>query len=179
MPFTPLHMGPGVVVKALLQGRFSLMVFGWSQVVMDIQPLVVMIIGEGHLHGFSHTYVGAVLLAVVSALSGKYLSELGLFILRRNHKWEPNVSWWIAFISAFIGTSSHVLLDSVMHSDVVPFYPVTEGNGLFGVISIEALHKICLYSALLGGGVYIAINHVRNLNRLSNKDALRRSSSWE
>ena len=28
MPFTPLHMGPGLLVKALLQGSFSLMVFG-------------------------------------------------------------------------------------------------------------------------------------------------------
>ena len=41
MPFTPLHMGPGIAVKAVLQGSFSLMVFGWAQIVMDIQPLVV------------------------------------------------------------------------------------------------------------------------------------------
>ncbi len=51
MPFTPFHMGPGIVVKALLQGSFSLMVFGWAQIVMDIQPLFVLISGEGHLHG--------------------------------------------------------------------------------------------------------------------------------
>lgn len=30
MPFTPFHMGPGLLVKALLQGSFSLMVFGWT-----------------------------------------------------------------------------------------------------------------------------------------------------
>jgi ribosomal protein S12 methylthiotransferase accessory factor len=57
MPFTPVHMGPGILVKALMQGSFSLMVFGWAQIVMDIQPLFVMITGEGHLHGFSHPYV--------------------------------------------------------------------------------------------------------------------------
>jgi len=54
------------------------MVFGWAQIVMDIQPLVVILTGEGHLHGFSHTYVGAALLAVVAAVTGKYLSEIGL-----------------------------------------------------------------------------------------------------
>ena len=41
MPFTPFHMGPGILIKSLLQGAFSLMVFGWAQIVMDIQPLFV------------------------------------------------------------------------------------------------------------------------------------------
>jgi len=44
-------MGPGILVKSILQSSFSLMVFGWTQIVMDIQPLIVMITGEGHLHG--------------------------------------------------------------------------------------------------------------------------------
>ncbi|MGL4407610.1 MAG: hypothetical protein ACRCTU_04375, partial [Zoogloea sp.] len=81
MPFTPFHMGPGIFVKAILQSSFSLMVFGWTQIVMDIQPLIVMLSGQGHLHGFTHTYIGATLIAVFSAISGKYLSELGLKLL--------------------------------------------------------------------------------------------------
>jgi hypothetical protein len=68
MPFTPIHMGPGILIKSLLQGSFSLMVFGWTQIVMDIQPLIVLISGEGHLHGFTHTYVGAILIAIFAAL---------------------------------------------------------------------------------------------------------------
>ncbi len=78
MPFTPFHMEPGILIKSFLQGSFSLMVFGWAQIIMDIQPLIVLLTGKGHLHGFSHTYIGASLLALVSALTGKYLSELGL-----------------------------------------------------------------------------------------------------
>jgi hypothetical protein len=77
-------MGPGIAVKTLLQGSFSLMVFGWAQIVMDLQPLVVLITGDGHLHGFSHTYMGATLLAIFSALSGKYLSEIGLYFMGLN-----------------------------------------------------------------------------------------------
>ncbi len=50
MPFTPFHMGPAIFIKALLQGSFSLMVFGWSQIIMDIQPLVVLLTQEGRLH---------------------------------------------------------------------------------------------------------------------------------
>ncbi len=39
MPFTPLHMGPALVLKSVVGASFSLTVFGWSQIVMDIQPL--------------------------------------------------------------------------------------------------------------------------------------------
>lgn len=163
MPFTPFHMGPGIVIKAILQGSFSLMVFGWAQIVMDIQPLVVLITGEGHLHGFSHTYLGATLLALFSALSGKYLSEVGLFILGLNRQWQVKISWWVTILSAFIGTYSHVLLDSIMHSDVEPFYPFSKSNELVGLMTISALHKLCIASGLLGGILYFSINWVTQL----------------
>jgi membrane-bound metal-dependent hydrolase YbcI (DUF457 family) len=161
MPFTPVHMGPGILVKALMQGSFSLMVFGWAQIVMDIQPLFVMITGEGHLHGFSHTYLGACLLAVFSAVTGKYLSQLGLFLIGLNKGWKVNIRWWVAVLSAFIGTFSHVLLDSIMHADVQPFFPITLDNDLLGLVSVQTLHKICLYSGLIGAVLYFIIANVR------------------
>ena len=158
MPFTPIHMGPGILIKALLQGSFSLMVFGWAQIVMDIQPLIVLLTGEGHLHGFTHTYIGAALLGIVAALSGKYLSELGLLILGVATKENPiKILWWVALLSALIGTFSHVLIDSMVHWDVEPFYPFTKENPLLGLISYEQMQKLCLYSGLLGAGIYYAV----------------------
>ena len=157
MPFTPFHMGPGILIKALLQGSFSLMVFGWTQIVMDIQPLVVMITGEGHVHGFSHTYIGATLLALFSALTGKYLSELGLKIMGLTKNNPTTILWWVALLSAFIGSYSHVFLDSIMHADVEPFYPFTLVNNFRDLISIDALHKVCLYSGLVGAAIYYAV----------------------
>lgn len=154
MPFTPIHMGPGILFKAVLQGSFSLMVFGWTQIVMDIQPLIVLITGEGHLHGFSHTYIGATLLAVVSAATGKYLSQFGLWVLRVEPSIHNKIAWWVVFLSAFVGSFSHVVLDSIMHSDMEPFYPFTASNELLGLVSIPTLHKVCLYSGLVGAGVY-------------------------
>ena len=56
-------------------------------------------------------YLGATLLAIFSALSGKYLSELGLYIFGLNVEWQVKIAWWVVFISAFIGTYSHVLID--------------------------------------------------------------------
>ncbi|MCW8963569.1 MAG: metal-dependent hydrolase [Gammaproteobacteria bacterium] len=161
MPFTPLHMGPGLIIKALLQGSFSLMVFGWAQILMDIQPLFVIITGEGQLHGFSHTYLGATLLTLLAALSGKHLSEFGLIVLGIARKTQPiRITWGITFISAFIGTWSHVILDSIMHSDVQPFYPFWLSNELWGLLSIDALNKLCVYSGLAGAIVYYSVQHL-------------------
>jgi membrane-bound metal-dependent hydrolase YbcI (DUF457 family) len=150
-------MGPGILFKSLLQGSFSLMVFGWTQIVMDIQPLLVMITGEGHLHGFSHTYLGASLLAIVAALSGKYLSQVGLYLLRIESGIGVPIAWWVVFLSAFVGAFSHVLIDSIMHADMAPFYPFSQANDLLFWVSIETLHKVCLYAGLLGAAVYYLV----------------------
>ena len=135
------------------------MVFGWTQIVMDIQPLIVLISGEGHLHGFTHTYVGAILIALFAALTGKYLSELGLKIIGLSKKEHPiNIAWWVVLLSAFIGSFSHVLLDSIMHSDVEPFFPFTLNNQFLGLITVQMLHKICMYSGLLGAATYFVMS---------------------
>jgi membrane-bound metal-dependent hydrolase YbcI (DUF457 family) len=159
MPFTPIHMGPGILIKALLQGSFSLMVFGWTQIVMDIQPLLVLITGKGHLHGFTHTYIGAILLAIFSALTGKYLSEIGLKILGLAQSKNIPIQWWVSFLSAFIGSFSHVFLDSIMHTDVEPFYPISLINNFHGILSISMLHKLCLYSGIIGALIYCLVNY--------------------
>jgi hypothetical protein len=157
MPFTPFHMGPGLLLKAVMQGSFSLMVFGWAQIVMDIQPLIVMITGEGHLHGFTHTLIGATLLGAVSALTGKYLAELGLRLLDLQ-RFIP-IRWPIAIISAYVGTYSHVMLDAIMHADLQPFAPSSLYNPLLGTLSVATLHKLCVYSGLVGGALYFAVTY--------------------
>ena len=163
MPFTPIHMGPGIFIKAFLQGSFSLMVFGWAQILMDIQPLIVLLTGEGHLHGFSHTYIGASLLAIVATLTGKYLSEFGLIVLGVAKKDNPiKIVWWVATCSAFIGTFSHVAIDSIMHGDIEPFYPLSIPNNLLGIITVEQLHKLCLYSGLAGAFFYFLVQFFSN-----------------
>jgi hypothetical protein len=174
VPFTPFHMGPGLLVKALLQGSFSLMVFGWAQIIMDVQPLVVLLTGEGHVHGFSHTYVGATVIGVGSALTGKYAAELGLRLTGQD-RYLP-IRWPVAMVSAFIGSFSHVLLDSLMHADIEPFAPFMLNNPLLGFLSVEALHEFCLYSGLLGVGLYFGVAHWLSRHNPSFKgDTLKRA----
>jgi membrane-bound metal-dependent hydrolase YbcI (DUF457 family) len=73
------------------------------------------------------------------------------------------ILWWVSFLSAFIGSFSHVILDSIMHSDVEPFYPFSQINLLHHSISVMALHKFCLYSGLVGAAIYYWIS-VRKKN---------------
>ena len=145
-------MGPGLLVKSVLQRRFSLMLFGWSQIVMDIQPLTVMLTGQGHLHGFTHTYLGASGIAIVAAVTGKPLAELGLRLLQLND--HLPISWWVAVISSVIGTFSHVLFDSIKHRDVQPFAPWRLENPFLGFVSIVWLHLFCLATGLAGMALY-------------------------
>jgi membrane-bound metal-dependent hydrolase YbcI (DUF457 family) len=154
MPFTPIHMGPGLLIKSVLQGSFSLMVFGWTQIVMDVQPLIVMLSGAGHIHGFTHTYIGATLIALFSAVSGKYLSELSLKFIKLPASNGGKIFWRVSLLSAFIGSFSHVFLDSIMHADVEPFYPFSLMNELHHYVSVSTLHKFCLYSGLFGAVIY-------------------------
>ncbi len=150
-------MGPGIAIKALLQERFSLMVFGWTQIVMDIQPLIAILTGQGRLHGFTHTYVGALLIVVVAGLSGKGMAE---WALRRLAGFSPQrslITWRVALWSAFLGAFSHVALDSVMHSDMTPLVPLSPDNQLLGWISIDQLHLFCLTSAVVGALLYLCV----------------------
>ncbi len=59
MPFTPFHMGPGLLVKAVAGRHFSILTFGIAQVAMDIEPLMGLMRGATVLHGPTHTYPAA------------------------------------------------------------------------------------------------------------------------
>ncbi len=59
MPVTPLHLGPGTALKAVLGSRMSLTVFAFSQITMDLEVLARIALGAQQLHGFTNTVLGA------------------------------------------------------------------------------------------------------------------------
>ena len=152
-------MGPGIVVKAVMRNRFSLVVFGGSHIAIDIQPLAVMLGHKVELHGFSHSMLGAMLIALFCGFAGKPIGELFLKIIREP-KYCP-ISWRVSFISAFIGTYSHIFIDSIMHSDVMPLFPFSTASPLHGIISIDTLHVWCVASAVVGGLVHCIVERIK------------------
>lgn len=147
MPFTPFHLGPAIAFKALGGRHFSFMVFGGSQVLMDIEPLIGIIQHKPVLHGYTHTLLGALVIGMFAALIGKPISQ---WVLRLSRARVTSISWTAALSGALIGTFSHIVLDAVMHSDMSPWWPLMNGNGLLGAITLAQLHIACLVLGLLG-----------------------------
>lgn len=153
MPFTPLHLGPGALFKGLAGDKFSFMVFGGSQVLMDLEPGYRMIVEDSIIHGPSHTLAGAAIIGAIATLSGKPISE---FILRRISYHRSTMTWAAAAAGAFAGTFSHVFFDAIMHADMMPWTPISNSNGFLGLVSTSTLHMICLVLGAIGAGLFYA-----------------------
>lgn len=152
MPFTPIHLGPGLAFKAAAGRHFSFMVFGGAQVLMDIEPLLGILQDKPILHGVSHTVAGALAIGLLAALIGKPVSSAVLARLKIPH---PPLTWLASFAGAYIGTFSHILLDAVMHADMRPWWPAGAENPLLYIIGIDQLHLACAGAGLIGLGVIL------------------------
>jgi hypothetical protein len=158
MPFTPLHLGPGLVLKAFAPRHFSLMVFGLSQVLIDLEPLYYLFSHSDVVHRFFHPYTGAGLVAVVSFFPGRQVCSWMLRsrnsslipAYQRRSSSTPQIPALSAAVAAILGGFSHIALDSVMHADVRPFYPLSDKNPILDMISIDHIYSLCLVLGLTG-----------------------------
>ena len=156
MPVTPLHFGPGLLIKAAIPRHFSWCAFAGANVLIDIEPAAYWIIEGEPAHRFFHTYLGASLVGVLAALITlvalpPWLRWWNRQMSSAQARWlgvETEVSRFSVWCGALIGAWSHVLLDSIMHHDVVPFAPVAQGNALAGFVSISTLYLACLLTGL-------------------------------
>ena len=151
-------MGPGLALKAIGGRHFSLMVLGFSQVMMDLEPLIRMILGDSVLHGVTHTYLGATAIGLASVLIGKPFCQwlldrvrpdpsLGMLVWMRG---SGGITWTAATVGAFFGTYSHIALDSVMHADVRPLAPFNNDNALLHIVGIDTVHAGCFAAGVIG-----------------------------
>jgi hypothetical protein len=164
-------MGPAVALKAVAGRRFSLTLFGASQVMMDIEPLVRMIRRDAVLHGATHTYVGATVIGVACALLLRPVCEWAIDLVSKSGSFvglapsdsRCTITHGCAMISALVGTYSHVLLDSVMHADMHPLSPLSDRNALLGAVSLGALHLACVTGFLVGAAGLFVSNLIRSM----------------
>jgi hypothetical protein len=156
VPFTPFHLGPGLFVKAVAPRYFSFTAFAASQVVIDLETLYHLVRHEWPLHRVMHTVVGGTAGGLEVGLA---VAAAGPFLLRlapaRRSKLVSEVSLGGALAGGVIGGVSHSLLDSMMHSDVRPFWPFADGT-LLGIIGSGSLHVGCVVAGVVGLGLLIA-----------------------
>ncbi len=140
MPITPFHLGPALLMAVLFRGRVSAGSLLIGSVVLDVQPFVVLFLGMPFaLHGLSHTYAVAALIAAALALT--------MHLLRREHL--PSL-----YLGALLGTWSHVLLDSLLYEDMTPLFPF-ESNPLLYILTPGQVYLLCTLAFPLAGGIYM------------------------
>jgi len=159
MPITPFHFGTGATIHAIAPKHVSFLAFCSANVLIDIEPLYYMVTGQYPLHRFFHTYIGATVIMVATALIFFYALKLASRVRLPNlFKWQslkPLPIW----LGAAAGSYSHIMLDSVMHADIVPLSPFSEVNVLYQLVSLGELHLFCVFAAVLG----LAILGIRRL----------------
>jgi len=149
MPMTPWHFGIGMPCKAVGGRHVSLSAFLLSQVLIDIEVVYRILNQLPKPHGVSHTMAGAVGIGVVTVMMlvpGVWLVQRSMGLVDRP-RW---VAWSSAWWGAMLGTISHVWLDSVMHTDVQPFWPISAASPLHQAISNVAIHELCFWSGAVG-----------------------------
>lgn len=142
MPFTPFHFGPSATVALPLKKYLDLPVFVLANVVIDIEPLIVMMFDLPYrIHGFSHTLLGGIFVGTLWGIFAYLLRSpmtkiMNAFCL----KYVP--SWRKMIVSGVAGMWFHVFIDSFMHQDIRPFYPLSS-NPFYQAISTPDLYTIC------------------------------------
>jgi hypothetical protein len=151
-------MGPGAAIKAVLGRYFSLTVFGFAQIAIDLEPLIRLLRHDNIVHGITHSYLGAFIIGLFSCFFGKIvcqwlLSAWNYIFSFKYLTWlqvSSNISNFAAFTGSFIGTFSHVLLDSIVHADVQPFWPTSLSNGLLNFIPAAWVYFLCSVFGVIG-----------------------------
>ena len=153
MPITPFHFGPGAALHALAPRHISFLAFCAANVLIDVESLYNLVHRRDPVHAFFHTYVGATLVALAIVAVFWLLRRAGVKRLL------PALTLRQVAIGEALGAWSHVLLDSVMHADIQPLQPLSAANGLLGIVSLSALHWVCLALGVLA----IVVSGIRRL----------------
>lgn len=113
MPITPLHFGVLAPISHFAPNRVSNVSFVLVNLWMDAPAILAWFKGlplPSH-DADTHHLVIAMVMAALVAIPGM-----------RSKSWG---------YGAFLGAISHILLDSLVHPEMVPFWPFVEGNPLF------------------------------------------------
>jgi hypothetical protein len=152
MPFTPLHLGPALAFGLPLQKYLHAPTFILANVILDVEPLLVMIFGLQYpLHGYAHTFLSAIAVGLLLG-SVMFLLETPLQPVYRTMKLESGKVLRLKsfLIAGGLGTSLHVLFDSLIYSEMHPFFPLP-GNQLLALhLSMYSVYVWCVLLGVFG-----------------------------
>lgn len=168
MPVTLFHLGPAVVAKAAARRYVSLRIFALTQIAIDLESAVNLLLQAYPTHRHFHTFVGAGSIGFVAAVVGRYafnaLNPSVRGLLRRVDGMPAwgiaevvPIRWLAAFIGGIAGGVSHVVMDAVIHPDVQPFWPWSGWNPLLSRGSFNLVHYACGVLGIVGSLAWLLL----------------------
>jgi len=156
MPFTPFHLGPGLLISLIFLSFIDIPTFLIASVIVDIEPFLVLVFDLNYpLHGFFHSFLGgfivAVLLSMVMSKIRRYFTPLLTFF-----KVEQSISFKKILFSSICAIFLHILLDSPIYLDIRPFFPF-EFNPFYRSTFMPGLieYLICVWCFI--GAIFVYI----------------------
>jgi len=142
MPFTPYHFGPAGFIGLLFKKRVDIPAFLLVNVAIDIEPLIILTRHLDHPHRFCHTFLGATAVAIALAVFLYPLRNLlkkimNLLRLPYQPTFLKILTWSI------LGAWFHILIDSLTHGDMKPFWP-SKAKPLLRLIAYDDVKTLCL-----------------------------------
>lgn len=131
MPITPLHLGLLAPLNHWLPGKVNNLSFLLVTLWLDSDAIAYFAFGleRSELHGpETHSFIAAMAMAsVVGILGFAYyvIKEICRPVLHANQ--ERALAW---ILGTYLGCFSHILLDSLVHPEMQPLYPVL-GNPFY------------------------------------------------
>jgi membrane-bound metal-dependent hydrolase YbcI (DUF457 family) len=151
MPFTPYHFGPSAIIGLPLNRYLDVPVFVLANVVIDFEPLAVMMFTLDYpLHGFFHTFLigGLVgLLFGVCAYPARPLFKWLMQLFRLPYQ----TGLIKMMLSGLLGIWLHVFIDSIMYQEMHPFWPLAS-NPFYRILDSSTIYfvcEICLIAAIV------------------------------
>ncbi len=163
MPFTSFHLIPGTSVKSVVPQYFSFSTLALTNILIDSELLYYLFTTGIPSHKLFDTLLGVTLIAIFVGMFCKPICEFGLRVWNKTLKMEKfnwfrtdlKIAKFAAWSGALIGAFSQLILDSIIHRDMSPFFPFSDYNGLQRIISVGTLHDLC--AGLFGLGILIFV----------------------
>ncbi len=139
MPVTPFHWSV-LILGMIFFDIFYIPALFLGSTLMDIEPIYYHFIGgvhDGYTHKFFHTYigttiVGAFVAAVLLIYRDKIDKKLSEYRIGQGHLSNEKI-----ILSSLIGAWSHAFLDNITNFGMKPFWPLSDNNPWYGMVSLN------------------------------------------
>jgi len=153
MPFTPLHLGPALVLGYVLKKVLHWPTFIGANLIVDIEPLLVFtgLLKDYPLHGYLHTFLTSLIAGSLLGYGMFYVDSFlrtyfkGLALVGEGHEGLRNY-----ILAGVLGWALHVLLDAPLYYDIKPLYPLLTNPFLIGQDYVHPYLNLTFLTLLAG-----------------------------